>query len=128
MLDELKAEGLTAVYLQFDGLKKETYISIRGRDLTEIRQKSIEAIRNVALCCTLSIAVARGINDHEIGDIVRFGIDNIDKDVLDEERINKCRYAITCEDGVFSFCAYNNLYRFARNDKKSMQTREADKS
>ena len=30
MLPKLKAEGLTAVYLQFDGLKKETYISIRG--------------------------------------------------------------------------------------------------
>jgi uncharacterized radical SAM superfamily Fe-S cluster-containing enzyme len=34
----------------------------------------------------------------------------MDKDTLDEERINKCRYAITCEDGVFSFCAYNNLF------------------
>jgi len=30
------------------------------------------------LSCTLSVVVARGINDHEIGDIVRFGIDNID--------------------------------------------------
>ena len=77
MLHKLKAEGLTAVYLQFDGLKKETYISIRGEDLTEVRQKSIEAIRNAVLCCTLAVAVARGINDHEIGDIVRFGIDNI---------------------------------------------------
>ncbi len=77
MLHKLKSEGLTAVYLQFDGLKKETYIRIRGRDLTEVRQKSIDAIRNAVLCCTLSVAVARGINDHEIGDIVRFGIDNI---------------------------------------------------
>jgi uncharacterized radical SAM superfamily Fe-S cluster-containing enzyme len=264
MLHKLKAEGLTAVYLQFDGLKKETYISIRGEDLTEVRKKSIEAIRKAVLCCTLAVPVTRGINDHEIGDIVQFGIENIDvvrainfqaatpfegrfeitksyngfsmkeilhlieeqsgvpadtflsepighpqcnalslvfvigdrlmplfkyissddlrsflgnghrqkvldafagkkafffrhlmdpkawrllakaapifghnpynvlhtkhillfakgfmdKDALDEERINKCSYAITGEDGVFSFCAYNNLYRFPRNAKK----------
>ena len=274
MLHKLKAEGLTAVYLQLDGLKKETYISIRGEDLTEVRQKSIDAIRKAVLCCTLAVPVVRGINDHEIGDIVRFGINNIDvvrainfqaatpfegrfeiadsyngfsmkeilhlieaqsgvpadtfqsesighpqcnalslvfvvdnrlmplfkyinpddlrsflgkghrrkvldafagkkafffrhlidpkawqllakaapifghnpynvlhsrhillfakgfmdKDALDEERIDKCSYAITGEDGVFSFCAYNNLYRFPRNDKKSMQIRKADKS
>ncbi len=42
MLHKLKAEGLTAVYLQFDGLKKDTYISIRGEDLTEVRQKSMK--------------------------------------------------------------------------------------
>ena len=78
MLIKLKERGLTAVYLQFDGLKKTTYLSIRGADLTDVRQNAIEAVRQAGLCCTLAVAVARGINDNEIGDIVRFGVDHID--------------------------------------------------
>jgi uncharacterized radical SAM superfamily Fe-S cluster-containing enzyme len=78
LLHELKHRGLTAVYLQFDGLKKETYLKIRGRDMTDVRDKAIKAVRRAGLCCTLAVAVTRGINDEEIGEIVSFGIDNID--------------------------------------------------
>lgn len=77
-LQQLVERGLTAVYLQFDGLSKETYLTIRGQDMTEIRQKGIESVRQAGVCCTLAVAVTRGVNDHEIGDIVRFGIENID--------------------------------------------------
>lgn len=55
MLVELKRKGLTAVYLQFDGLKKSTYLSIRGADLTDVRNKAIAAIRQAKLCCTLAV-------------------------------------------------------------------------
>jgi 7,8-dihydro-6-hydroxymethylpterin dimethyltransferase len=78
LLAELKDKGLTAVYLQFDGLKKETYLTIRGQDMTTVRHGAIEAARQAGLCCTLAVAVTRGVNDDEVGDIVRFGIDNID--------------------------------------------------
>jgi uncharacterized radical SAM superfamily Fe-S cluster-containing enzyme len=36
----------------------------------------------------------------------------MEKDAMDPERINRCCYAISGEEGVFSFCVYNNLYRF----------------
>lgn len=78
LLHELKHKGLKAVYLQFDGLKKEVYLSIRGRDMTEMRHKAVEATRRAGMCCTLAVTVARGINDREISDILRFGITNID--------------------------------------------------
>jgi len=78
LLPELARRGLTAVYLQFDGLRRETYLAIRGQDMTEIRQRSIEAARQAGLCVTLAVAVARGVNDGELGDVVRFAIDNID--------------------------------------------------
>jgi uncharacterized radical SAM superfamily Fe-S cluster-containing enzyme len=78
LLHELKHRGLTAVYLQFDGLKKETYLKIRGQDMTDVRGSAIRAVRHAGLCCTLAVAVSRGINDEEIGEIVSFGIDNID--------------------------------------------------
>jgi uncharacterized radical SAM superfamily Fe-S cluster-containing enzyme len=78
MLPELKYNGLTAIYLQFDGLNKETYLRIRGEDMTEVRHKAVEAARRAGLCCTLAVTVVRGVNDHEVGNIVRFGMDNID--------------------------------------------------
>lgn len=77
-LRKLKHQGLTAVYLQFDGLRKETHIRIRGRDMTPIRHEAVKAVRAVGLCCTLAVVVTRGVNEWEIGDIVRFAIDNID--------------------------------------------------
>jgi uncharacterized radical SAM superfamily Fe-S cluster-containing enzyme len=75
---KLKEKGLTSVYLQFDGLKKETYLKIRGQDMTEVRLKAIESLRRSSLCCTLAVVVTRGVNDAEVGDIVNFGVDNID--------------------------------------------------
>ena len=33
-------------------------------------------------------------------------------DALDPERVAACCYGITDADGVYSFCAFNNLYRF----------------
>jgi len=77
-LQALVDRGLTAVYLQFDGLTRESYLKIRGQDMTEVRQAAVEAVRSAQICCTLAVAVARGINDHELGDIVRFAFANID--------------------------------------------------
>jgi uncharacterized radical SAM superfamily Fe-S cluster-containing enzyme len=78
LLVEFKEKGLTAVYLQFDGLEKKTYKKIRGRDMTKVRARAVEVIRDAGLQCTLAVTVVRGINDHEVGDIVKFCIDNID--------------------------------------------------
>jgi len=78
LLRELADRGLTAVYLQFDGLEPETTLAIRGRDMSAVRQRALSAVRAAGLCCTLAVAVTRGVNDHEIKDIVRFGIAHID--------------------------------------------------
>jgi hypothetical protein len=77
-LEDLKHHGLTAVYLQFDGLKPETSQQIRGQDMTAVRRQAVAAIRQVGLCCTLAVVVTRGVTEGEIGAIVAFGIDNID--------------------------------------------------
>ncbi len=77
-LNRCKNAGLTAVYLQFDGLKSETTRRIRGRDMTRTRQLAVAAIRDVGLCCTLAVVVTRGINESEIGQIVNFSLANLD--------------------------------------------------
>ena len=77
-LKSLRERGLTAVYLQFDGLRRQTYETIRGRDLGEERTRAVEAIRQARLCCTLAVAVVPGVNDSEISEIVRFGVAHID--------------------------------------------------
>lgn len=77
-LGTLVDHGLTAVYLQFDGVRKETYEAIRGRDMGEIRIASIEAIRAAKICCTLAVAVTPGVNDQELGEIVEYAVGQID--------------------------------------------------
>ncbi len=77
-LKALKTSGLTAVYLQFDGLKPATSLRIRGQDMSAVRRGAVAAIRATGLCCTLAVVVTRGVNENEIGPIVDFGIDNID--------------------------------------------------
>jgi uncharacterized radical SAM superfamily Fe-S cluster-containing enzyme len=79
----------------------------------------IEITDRCNLYCPVCFAKAAPIFGHNPYNVLHskhillFAKGFMDMDALDEERINKCRYAITCEDGVFSFCAYNNLYRLS---------------
>ncbi|MEF8783767.1 MAG: radical SAM protein [Haloarculaceae archaeon] len=70
--------GVTAVYLQFDGLTSGTYEQIREVDLVEEKHAAIEACRGADLPVVLVPTVVPGVNDHEMGDIVRFALDNRD--------------------------------------------------
>jgi len=62
------------IYLQFDGLQAATHTSIRGRDLRDIKQRALDNCAEHGLTVTLVAAVERGVNDHELGDIVEFGL------------------------------------------------------
>ncbi len=63
------------IYLQFDGFTPETMKKIRGKDLTEEKQKAIENLTKYNIPITLVSVIEQGINDDEIGDIVRFGFE-----------------------------------------------------
>ncbi|WP_312863202.1 radical SAM protein [Spinactinospora alkalitolerans] len=64
------------VYLQFDGFDEATHRAIRGRDLREHKRRALDNCAEAGLTVTLVAAVERGLNDHEVGDIIRFGIDH----------------------------------------------------
>lgn len=70
--------GVTAVYLQFDGLTTETYERIRGVDLLETKHAAIENCRDAGLSVVLVPTVVPGTNDHEMGGIVEFALANTD--------------------------------------------------
>ena len=75
---ELKEAGLNTVYLQFDGITEEPYLKIRNRDLLSIKLAAIENCRKAGLGIVLVPTLLKGINDDQIGDILRFAADNID--------------------------------------------------
>ncbi|HEX5403028.1 MAG TPA: radical SAM protein [Pseudonocardiaceae bacterium] len=62
------------IYLQFDGLTERTHRTIRGRDLREIKQRALDNCADAGLTVTLVAAVERGVNEHEVGDVVEFGL------------------------------------------------------
>lgn len=67
------------IYLQFDGVTPEPYIKARGRDLWPIKQKVIENARRIGTNKVVCVpTLAKGINDHQVGDIIRYVADNSD--------------------------------------------------
>jgi uncharacterized radical SAM superfamily Fe-S cluster-containing enzyme len=62
------------VYLQFDSLRREALMNLRGADLARTRIEAIEALERNAISTTLVVTVKKGINDRDIADIVRFAL------------------------------------------------------
>lgn len=62
------------IYLQFDSLRAEALKELRGADLTRIRQQALERLNAAGLSTTLVVTVKRGLNDGELGDIIRYAL------------------------------------------------------
>jgi len=75
---ELADAGATAVYLQFDGLDPATYEAIRGVDIAAEKHAALDACRAAELPVVLVPTVVPGTNDDEMGDVVRYALDNRD--------------------------------------------------
>lgn len=78
LVKELKEAGLNTVYLQFDGVTEEPYINNRGRNILPIKLEAIENCRKEKLGIVLVPTVVKGVNDDQIGDIIKFAVENID--------------------------------------------------
>ncbi|MEA2000000.1 MAG: radical SAM protein, partial [Euryarchaeota archaeon] len=76
---DLAEAGLHTVYLQFDGVTEEPYRILRGIPALKTKLKAIEncgrgGLNSVVLVPTLM----KGVNDDQIGDMVRFAAKNLD--------------------------------------------------
>lgn len=63
------------VYLQFDSLKREALMDLRGADLTRVRNEALTALERAGVSTTLVVTVKKGVNDAEIPDIVRHALE-----------------------------------------------------
>ncbi len=63
------------IYLQFDSLRDEALMDLRGARLSRIRKEALEALEQAGISTTLVVAVKHGVNDDEIGAIVRHALE-----------------------------------------------------
>jgi uncharacterized radical SAM superfamily Fe-S cluster-containing enzyme len=73
-----KEAGLHTLYLQFDGTSDEVYRRMRGEPLLEKKLKCIENVRKAGMKICFVPTIVKGINDQEIGAIIRTAIEHID--------------------------------------------------
>lgn len=76
--EKSKEAGLHTIYLQFDGVTDDIYLRTRGKALMETKVKAIENIRKAGMKICFVPTIVKGFNDHQVGDILKFAIDNID--------------------------------------------------
>jgi tetraether lipid synthase len=76
---QAKAAGLHAVYLQCDGVSEEKNKHRGLGNYMEVKRQALENIAAAGMRTTLQVTVVNGLNNDGLGDIVRFGVENIDK-------------------------------------------------
>jgi len=64
------------VYLQFDGFDEATQIALRGKPLTDEKLRALDRCTEAGVSVSLAAAIERDLNEHEVGDILRFGVEH----------------------------------------------------
>ena len=67
-----KLRGRLEIYLQFDGFKLATHLFHRGEDLRAVKEEALRRLTGERIFTTLAMAVARGVNDDEVGAVANF--------------------------------------------------------
>ena len=62
------------VYLQFDSFEAAALRELRGADLRAVREQAIAHLNEFNLSTTLVVTLKKGVNDHEIGKIIDFAL------------------------------------------------------
>jgi uncharacterized radical SAM superfamily Fe-S cluster-containing enzyme len=62
------------LYLQFDSLKRDPLMQLRGADLRSVRLRAIERLNDLGISTTLVVTVERRVNDNELGTIIEFAL------------------------------------------------------
>jgi uncharacterized radical SAM superfamily Fe-S cluster-containing enzyme len=74
----IEAGGRT-IYLQFDGVTPEPYQIIRNSNLLPTKYKAIENLRKAGVDSIVLVpTVVKGVNDDQLGDIIKFAANNFD--------------------------------------------------
>ncbi len=73
-----KEAGLNTIYLQFDGITDDVQFKTRAEKIMDTKRKVVENARKVGLRVVLVPVLVKGVNDHQVGDIIRFAAENVD--------------------------------------------------
>jgi 7,8-dihydro-6-hydroxymethylpterin dimethyltransferase len=76
---EAAKAGLRFVYLQFDGVGNEANQHRKVGNLFDVKQRAIDNLHAAGVDITLVTTIVNTVNDHQVGDILKFAIENIDK-------------------------------------------------
>ena len=76
--EQAKEAGLHTLYLQFDGVCDEVYRKTRGESLWEKKLRAIENVKKAGLKIVYVPTIVKGVNDHQIGDIIRLALEYIE--------------------------------------------------
>jgi len=74
-----KAAGLRLAYLQFDGVTNEANNHRGVGNLFDVKRRALENMKAAGIDVTLVVTIVNTVNNDQVGPIVRFAIDNIDK-------------------------------------------------
>ncbi len=77
-LQELIDAGITGIYMQFDGLTDDVFRKVRGANLVKLKRQAIENCRAAGIQVVLAMAVISGTNEDQMGDVLRFALENRD--------------------------------------------------
>ncbi len=76
---EAAEAGLRFVYLQFDGVDNAANEHRKVGNLFDVKQRAIENLHKAGVDITLVTTIVNTVNDHQVGEILKFAIQNIDK-------------------------------------------------
>ncbi|WP_029897733.1 radical SAM (seleno)protein TrsS [Desulfohalovibrio reitneri] len=66
--------GLQSVFLQFDSVRDEAYLRLRGNSLWERKQQALDALLEAGLGVVLVSTLVPGVNTRDIGALIRYGL------------------------------------------------------
>ncbi len=63
------------LYLQFDSFEADALVALRGMDLRSVRTRALERLNRLGISTTLVVTLKKGLNDHEVGRIIDFALE-----------------------------------------------------
>jgi uncharacterized radical SAM superfamily Fe-S cluster-containing enzyme len=74
-----KAAGLRLAYLQFDGVTNEANNHRGVGNLFDVKKRALVNLKEAGIDVTLVVTIVNSVNNDQVGPIVQFAIDNVDK-------------------------------------------------
>jgi uncharacterized radical SAM superfamily Fe-S cluster-containing enzyme len=74
-----KAAGLRLAYLQFDGVTNEANNHRGVGNLFDVKKRALVNLKEAGIDVTLVVTIINSVNNDQVGPIVQFAIDNVDK-------------------------------------------------